>query len=263
LPATSSFRGPVAQPGLTSGKRVGLLLTGESRRSGVQIPAGPPHIFLVVFVVSGFLMKFLSELSHELGHGVFVLLYGGRIIQIYVSLLWPYEQSYIRWSLPTGLGPEAMAWIYAGGIVVNLLLSFSIQAFLLKRKLSWKFSSPLVWLSFWCYVNSTGYLLVGGFRPFGDVAELIRLGVLTAFSSLILGITLFFTGFIFLSQILLRLFTAFFTRRTAKFAVNIFWVQIPVLVALAASRVGAFAFLLTAGFIPVVFSLVLEHLIRK
>jgi len=219
--------------------------------------------FFLLFVAFGLLTKVFSELFHELGHGVFVLLYGGRIVQIYVSLPWPYEQSYIRWVLPPSLSSEALALIYAGGIIVNLLLSFSIQFFLLKRKSHWKLSSMLVWLSFWCYVNSTGYLLLGGFSPFGDVRALINLGVLTASFSLVLGTVLFLLGFVLLSKVLLGIFKVFFTREAAKFAVNVFWIQIPILFALATFRVGVSLQLLAVSFIPVVFSLVLEHFIRK
>ena len=41
-------------------------------------------------------MKVLGEVVHEvMGHGVFVLLFGGDIIRVHIAFLWPYEFSYI------------------------------------------------------------------------------------------------------------------------------------------------------------------------
>jgi len=52
--------------------------------------------FLAEFLLIAFIMKIAGEFVHEVfGHGLFVLLFGGRIIQVYLSILWPYELSYI------------------------------------------------------------------------------------------------------------------------------------------------------------------------
>lgn len=138
-----------------------------------------------------------------------------------------------------------------------------MQVLLLRKELPWKLSFPMVWLSFWGYASSAGYLVVGGVQPFGDVEELVNLGVLTGFSSLLLGVILFLVGFILLSQVLFRLLTVFIPRGTAKFAVNVFWAQIPVLAALTALRTGFPFLLLAPSFAPVALSLALEHLVRN
>jgi len=47
-------------------------------------------------MASGFVMKILSEVVHEVfGHGLFVLLFGGEITGLRISVLWPYELSRI------------------------------------------------------------------------------------------------------------------------------------------------------------------------
>ena len=52
--------------------------------------------FFAEFLTTALVMKIMGEFVHEfMGHGLFVLLFGGRIIQVYLSILWPYELSYI------------------------------------------------------------------------------------------------------------------------------------------------------------------------
>jgi len=183
--------------------------------------------FIIVFFVSGFLTKLLSEFLHEIGHGIFVIIFGGRILEIYVSPFWPFQPSWIRWSLPANVGDFELSVIYAGGIVLCLIVSFSLQFFLVFRKYSWVKSLSLAWLGFWCFLNGTGYLILGGLVPFGDVKELIELGSLTWFSSLVAGLLLFAAGFLMLSKIFFNIFSEFFSIRASKFAVILFWMQIP------------------------------------
>ncbi len=50
--------------------------------------------FLVPFLCFAFIMKGISEFVHEvMGHGFFVLLFGGQITSVHISLTWPYELS--------------------------------------------------------------------------------------------------------------------------------------------------------------------------
>ena len=59
--------------------------------------------FLMVFLSLGFVTKILGEVVHEvMGHGLFVVAFGGRITSIKISLLWPYELSGIGFATPTG-----------------------------------------------------------------------------------------------------------------------------------------------------------------
>lgn len=141
-------------------------------------------VFLASFIVLGFVMNIVAEFVHEVcGHGLFVLLFGGRITSVYISVSWPYELSRIGWSLPNIVTAVQMTWIYGGGILACLCVSFLAQAFLiLKKKISWYFAITLFWLAFWTFISSTGYFIIGGLTPFGDIKELIRLGVFNSLS---------------------------------------------------------------------------------
>lgn len=135
--------------------------------------------FLATFLFLAFVMKIIGEFVHEvMGHGFFVLLFGGKIVRVYISLLWPYELSYIGWN--GNFETWQMPWIDGGGILICLIVSFVLQTLLLLGIVrDWRFLTPLFWLSFWTFLNPTGYLIMGGIKPFGDIAALIREGVLT------------------------------------------------------------------------------------
>lgn len=191
-------------------------------------------LFLAMFVIAGFVMKVFVEFVHEFfGHGLFILLFGGVITDLHVSVLWPYEFSYISWQLPNTVTSSQLAWIYAGGILICLIVSFLTQTFLLlKRKIAWYFALVGFWLAFWTLVNSTGYLIIGGLTPFGDVYALIGLGVLTSLLSVVIGVTMFFMGFIVLSWILRKTLRNAFSPKKASLGVFLFWFIIPALVAI-------------------------------
>jgi len=220
-------------------------------------------MFLTVFIVAGFIIKIISEAVHELlGHGLFVLLFGGKITGLYISILWPYELSRISWSLPSGITSTQIALIYAGGIIVFLSASLLPQAFLLvKKKIRRYFALTLFWFAFWTFMNSTGYLLIGGLAPFGDVYELTNLGVLTTLLSLAIGLIIFVIGFVALSWILRRIFVEVFSIKKASLGVIIFWFIIPILsiVMLANPERGLRWTYLPLTFIPALLSLVIEY----
>lgn len=221
-----------------------------------------PRAFILAFLIAGFVMKIVGEAVHELlGHGSFVLLFGGRVTHFYVSLLWPYEFSQVGWSIPSA-SPDQMAWVIGGGILVSATVSFLIQFLLLRKQLRWQFSVPLFWLSFWCYINATGYLIIGGIFPFGDVEELIRLGVLTSYFAAMIGAALFLTGFLLLSEILRRTLTAFLKEKT-RWWILTFWFIVPVLVGLNMAGRGMFHFFVVPfSFIPILLSYLLEFQIK-
>jgi len=120
---------------------------------------------------------------------------------------------------------------------VSLIISYSVQVFLLWKRIRWHFSVPLFWLSFWGYISATGYLIVGGVSPFGDVEELIRLGVLTSSLALMIGTALFIVGFFTLS-VILRGTLATLLREKARWWTLAFWFIVPVLVGLTMAVVG-------------------------
>ncbi|MEM3596851.1 MAG: hypothetical protein QXJ53_01790 [Candidatus Bathyarchaeia archaeon] len=188
-------------------------------------------VFFASFIIIGFAMKILAEFVHEvLGHSLFVVLFGGEITNLYISVLWPYDFSYVFWNLPNAT-PTQLAWIYASGIVVCLILSFLIQAFLiLKRGFQFHFEIALFWLAFWTLLSSSGYLLIGGLTPFSDVSALIELGVLSGISSALLGLVVFVIGFVLLSAVLRRILFGVFSAKRAMLGVAVFWLIIPFLV---------------------------------
>ena len=220
-------------------------------------------IFLTAFIVVGFIVKVVAEFIHEVfGHGLFVLLFGGEITSFNISLLWPYELSYIEWP-PSRFTSAQMAWIYAGGMLACLSVSFLGQVLLLmKKKVRWYFAITLFWLAFWTLVNSTGYLIIGGLRPFGDVYTLIRLGVLTSHLSLVIGLIIFLIGLVTLSWVLSRILSEFFPPRNASLGVTLFWLIIPALFAvmLANPERGLQVVYLPLTFIPALLSFAIRYL---
>jgi len=178
-------------------------------------------------------MKILSDAIHDvMGHGLFVILFGGRILKVYISIIWPYDNSYIWFSSPPyGFMDWQRAWIDGSGILVCLLTSYLMQIFLLLRwRLDWRIASALIWLSFWTLASSTGYLIMGGIQPFGDVANLIGRGILTKETSIIYGITSLIIGFIAISIILGRILIMnglVKSRFGLEKALTTFWLTIP------------------------------------
>jgi len=221
--------------------------------------------FLALFVIAGFFMKIAAELFHELcGHGLFVLLFGGEITGLYISVLWPYELSHTNWFLPSDVASSQMVWIYAGGILVCVFLSFLTQAFLLfKERVAWDFALALFWLAFWTFVSSAGYLIVGGLTPFGDVDSLIRLGILTAPVYLAMGLIVFGMGFVALSSILRKILIEVSPSERASRGVSLFWLTIPtlVMVMLASPEYSMQIAYVPIAFVPALLSFVIEYFV--
>lgn len=220
----------------------------------------PPWRFLVFFILACFLMKVAGEFIHEvMGHGLFVTIFGGRILHVYISPLWPYELSYIRYSPPLG-GFEAWqrSLIDGGGIMVCLLISFLIQAVLYLTgekgwRINWGISASLFWLSFWNLISSTGYLIMGGIRPFGDVANLIEAGILTRWSALALGLLILSMGFYMLSLIFRDILMGLGVVRDVgglRVYLTALWSIIPVITCLNVIGYGQPPIYLMLGLIP-------------
>jgi hypothetical protein len=187
--------------------------------------------FLVISLFIAFVTKVIGEFVHEvMGHGFFILLFGGKIINVHLSLLWPYELSYIVWS--GTFMPWQQRWIVGGGILVCFIVSGILQSLLLFNIVKdWRLSTPLLWLAFWTFLNPTGYLIIGGVKPFGDVASLIADGVLTQQLSLLIGVIVFFVAFLSLSKILITQLTTKSIVKSIKelrLSLALFWAIIPI-----------------------------------
>lgn len=187
-------------------------------------------IFLAISLVIAFATKVVGEIVHEVaGHGLFIVLFGGQVTSVHISLLWPYELSHIGWS--GSFMRWQQIWIAGGGILVCLTVSVILQTLLLSLIKEWRTSIVLFWLAFWTFLNPAGYLIIGGVRPFGDVASLIAAGVLTRELSLLVGSLLFVAAFLSLSKILITQLTIANIVESVnglRLSLTLFWAIIPV-----------------------------------
>ncbi len=212
--------------------------------------------FLMVFLSLGFITKILGEVIHELmGHGLFLLAFGGRITSIKISLLWPYTMSYIRFAKPpAGFLPWQEILFDGGGILVCLIVSFVLQVILLlnlSKRANWVVSSMLFWLAFWTFVNSGGYLVVGGIEPFGDVARLISEGAMAKEIAFILGFLIFLVSIFSLSIILRNVLRKAGIKKEPRWSIVLFWLIIPLLTFLSVVGQGRPLLFALLSLIPV------------
>jgi hypothetical protein len=217
-------------------------------------------------------MKVVSEFIHEvLGHGLFVLLFGGKITSVHISLLWPYSLSGIGYDPPQGgFLNWQKPWINVGGILVCLLVSLFLQILLYFGRIrDHRLSPALFWLSFWTFLNPTGYLIIGGIRPFGDIWQLINENVLTQASSIGLGLILFLFAFHSLSEIFKDLILharIIKSSQELKFFLSMFWLTIPLTTVLALMGLpflnSSFVFALPVSFIPSILAYKLFLIVR-
>jgi hypothetical protein len=212
----------------------------------------------MAFLFLAFSMKVAGEAIHELiGHGIFVLLFGGEVVTVHISLLWPYELSFIEWS--GSFAGWQQAWVDGGGILVSLVVSFACQTLLLLKIVKNRFlSASLLWLSFWTFLSPAGYLIIGAIRPFGDVVALISEGVLTQGTSLLIGIGIFLLSFFSTTPILANLLSSVDLVRDVKglrIALSLFWLIVPTVTAInCLGRGQPLVYLLTfttMSFLPV------------
>ncbi|MFW6105100.1 MAG: hypothetical protein ACOC7P_00800 [Chloroflexota bacterium] len=211
--------------------------------------------FLMVFLSLSFVAKILGEVVHEvMGHGLFVLAFGGRITNIKISLLWPYELSGIGFAPPPGgFQPWQDVLVDGGGILMCLIVSFILQAILLRsfsKRAHWVVSSALFWLAFWTFINPAGYLVVGGIKPFGDVANLISAGVMTQGLAFILGFLIFLLALFTLSKILRNVLRKAGVNEDARWSIALFWLIVPLLTLFTVVGQGLPLLIALLGFIP-------------
>jgi len=212
--------------------------------------------FLMVFLSLGFITKILSEVVHEvMGHCLFLLAFGGRIKSLKISLLWPYEPSYIRFAPPpAGFQPWQKALFDGAGILMCLIVSFILQLILLlsfSKRANWVVSSALFWLAFWTFISSAGYLILGGINPFGDVASLIAAGAMTKEIAFILGLSIFLVSLFSLSIILGNVLRKARVNEDARWSIVFFWFIVPLLTFVRIVGRGQPWLLALLGFIPV------------
>ena len=85
-------------------------------------------LFLSSFTIISFLMKFLSEWTHEyLGHCCIGSLMGGFVNSYFVSWIWPLEFGYAFVSFFGSVEPLPRILMYSGGIITCLTAAFMSQ----------------------------------------------------------------------------------------------------------------------------------------
>ena len=180
--------------------------------------------FLLIFVFLGFLIKIAKEFIHEMGHVLFIWIFGGNVKGISISFAWPFRLSYTKWEMANPSNTQ-IALIAIAGILVDTLALIAGQSILLSRKrMRPVYEISIFWLSFWAYLSSVVYLVIGAIYPFGDILILIdavpvpRLWIGTA------GVALLVSNTYFLSIILKDIFSRVLPPTRASEFVSYFWV---------------------------------------
>jgi len=179
--------------------------------------------FLLTFLFLGFMMKIVSEFIHEMGHASFVLIFGGSVTGMSISVEWPFTLSHTRWELqnPTDI---QIALISVAGIVFDVITTVLGQALLISRKKISQFSAvALFWLSFWTYLSSVVYLVMGAFHPFGDILALTKVIEIPRLWIGAIGIVLLISNTYSLSMILKEIFSRVLQTNKASEMVSYFW----------------------------------------
>ena len=179
--------------------------------------------FLLMFLFLGFVMKIASEVIHEMGHASFVLLFGGRITGMSVSVEWPFALSHTRWELVDPSNAQ-IALISVAGILFDLIASVLGQTVLrTRRDIRPHLAISLFWLSFWPYLSSAVYLVMGAFYPFGDILDLIGAVPVPRLWIGALGVVLLVSFTYSLSTILKGIFASVLKLERASEMVPYFW----------------------------------------
>ena len=125
-----------------------------------------------------FIAKIVVEVLHEGGHFLVTFLTNGYVEEVYISLLWPYESSYV---IANVKGFYAKLLFAVAGITVVIFFCF-IATFIVMPKIRGidrKFLVVvypfLVWFSFWSFLNALGYMVLGSFKPFDDIKAIITM----------------------------------------------------------------------------------------
>ena len=189
--------------------------------------------FLLSFLFVGLVMKILGEFTHEAGHALMVLALGGSVKGVFISFEWPFSLSHTTWVLDSPTGGE-LALIAVAGILSDTILTLLGQYLLLSRRVTKSLAAvSLFWLSFWTYLNSMVYLVVGSVHPFGDVLDLIEAVPVPRLLIGVLGVTLLAAYTYSLSLILRGIFSQLLEPERASEMVSMFWILLHMFFVLA------------------------------
>ncbi len=179
--------------------------------------------FLLTFLFLGFMMKVVGEFIHEMGHATFVLIFGGKLTGMSISVEWPFTMSSTMWEMQNSSSFQ-IGLISVGGILFDVMATVLGQALLISRKKMNQFSAvALFWLSFWPYLSSVVYLVMGAFYPFGDILALTNVIDIPRLWIGAIGIVLLISSTYSLSMILRDIFSRVLQITKASDMVSFFW----------------------------------------
>lgn len=182
--------------------------------------------YLLMFAFFGFLMKIVSEFVHEIGHVFTVLMLGGKILSISIRAEWPFTLSYTKWTIPNPSNIN-LAMVAIAGILFEIVALIVGQSILLSKKnMQPIYAIPLFWLSFWTYLSSVVYLLIGAFHPFGDILDLVNVVAVPNFLIGIIGLIILIPCTYLLSLILRNILSNIMDLSKASDMVSYFWTLI-------------------------------------
>ncbi|MFP3951935.1 MAG: hypothetical protein ACLFVP_07360 [Candidatus Bathyarchaeia archaeon] len=168
-------------------------------------------------------MKVVTEIIHEAGHILIVLLFGGRILALNIRVEWPFAHSHTIWRLsdPTNV---QIALVAVAGILFDTITTVSGQLILRKRKnMGILGALSVFWVSFWAYLSIVVYLVMGAFQPFGDMLDLLNAVMIPRLWIGFLGFTLLLLFTYSLSVILRKIFIRELKIERSLELVSIFW----------------------------------------
>ena len=226
-------------------------------------------------IFASFIAKIVVEVLHEGGHFFVAFLTNGYVEEVYISLLWPYESSYV---IANVKGFYAKLLFAAAGITVVIFFCF-IATFIVMPKIRGidrKFLVVvypfLVWFSFWSFLNALGYMVLGSFKPFGDIKAIITMLKIDSIYFLPLAIILAVPLIVRISDENAKMMEMLFPSLTGKKWVDpliwIFAVPATLLVMIPGGsynfngNIVFFLLLLLVSFLPFLFSTLIYYVFR-
>ncbi|MHA1129694.1 MAG: hypothetical protein ACTSQI_14430 [Candidatus Helarchaeota archaeon] len=200
-------------------------------------------IFLIFSItIISFLLKYASEWTHEfLGHCGFGWLAGGTPQSWYVSWIWPLEFGYASVTFPIGTGSIPKAIMIIGGISACLIAAFTSHLLLFRigrKKVLPKeeitttqllIFHGLYWYGFWAFINSIGYLILGGLTDFGDIHLFKIYTGIPSWIIITIGFLAFFILYYLISFNCAVLFRPLLPHTSTKRILIVFWLSIPLI----------------------------------
>ncbi|RLI10237.1 hypothetical protein DRO42_01980 [Candidatus Bathyarchaeota archaeon] len=182
---------------------------------------------LLLFVALGPATIWAGELVHEvLGHCLFIYLLGGGVTEIFVSPLAPYIPSKLVWEA-SGIPVFQQALIASAGIATSLTFSFAVQFVSSRRDLGCGLRIALFWLSFWTFINTVAYMIIGMVLPYGDIEILMALGVISNSQLGLMGMALVLPGVYLISRRLAVIMSEVFAPEKVESFTMMFWILLP------------------------------------